>query len=387
MKSQGPRAKPPSSFVARSGHPSSVPNMNILHLYKDYAPILGGIENYIRALAEAQVRRGHTVTVLVTSRGRHTVEENLNGVRVLKAGRLATVASAPLSLELPRLLAREAPDITHLHFPYPVGEISQWLVGRNRRYVMTYHADPTRFAQRIIMFLYTPLLHLILRRAQAVLATSPNYAATSPHLRRVPERTVIVPLSVDPQRFTPAAEPKPHPLTLLSVGRMRHYKGLDNLLRAMSHLPDSIRLILAGDGPKRAEWEALSRQLKLGERVTFLGDVPDEALPALYQSADIYVLPANTRAEAFGIAMLEAMASGLPCITTEVGSGTSYVVANEVTGLVIPPHSPEMLAQALLRLVNDSTLRARMGAAGRERVLQHFTLEKMIEGVEETYKG
>ena len=392
--------------------------MNILHVYKDYFPVLGGIENYIRWLAEAQVRRGHTVTVLVTNRGRRTVEENLNGVRVLKAGRLATVASAPLSLELPRLLAREAPDITHLHFPYPVGEISQWLVGHNRPYVITYHADPTRLAQRAMMFFYTPLLRLILRRARGVLATSPNYAATSPHLRRVPERTVIVPIGVDAQRFTPATRDAetsllsgaPHVLsdsrrmagrsrrtglsmtnsreilTILSVGQMRHYKGVDDLLRTLPHLPDSARLVLAGDGPKRAEWEALSRQLELGERVTFLGDVPDASLPALYQSADIYVLPANTRAEAFGIALLEAMASGLPCVTTEVGSGTSYVVENEVTGLVTPPHSPEALAQALTRLIADSALRSRMGAAGRERVLQHFTLEKMIERVEEAYE-
>jgi len=373
--------------------------VNILHLYKDYFPVLGGIENYIRALAEAQVRRGHTVTVLVTHRGRHTVEEDLNGVRVLKAGRLATVASAPLSLELPRLLARESPDITHLHFPYPVGEISQWLVGRNRPYVITYHADPTRLAQRAIMFVYTPLLRLILRRAQSVLATSPNYAATSLHLRHVPERTLSVPLGVDAGRFTPApGDASTHPstvaegartnlstITILFVGRMRHYKGVDDLLRAMRHLPNAARLSLAGDGPKRAEWEALSRQLKLGERVTFLGDVPDEALPALYQSANIFALPANTRAEAFGTALIEAMASGLPCVTTEVGSGTSYVVENEITGLVAPPRSPEALAQALNRLLADSALRARMGAAGRERVLQHFTLEKMIEGVEAAY--
>jgi len=360
--------------------------MNILHLYKDYAPVLGGIENHIRALAEAQVRRGHTVTVLVTHRGRRTVEENLNGVRVLKAGRLATVASAPLSLELPRALARETPDITHLHFPYPVGEISQWLVGRDRPYVITYHADPTRPVQRAIMFLYTPLLRLILRRARCVLATSPNYAATSPHLRQVPERTLIVPLGVDAERFTPTTQSTPRPLTLLFVGRMRHYKGVDDLLRALPRVPDSARLILAGDGPKRAEWEALSRQLKLGERATFLGDVPDEALPALYQSADSLVLPANTRAEAFGTTLLEAMASGLPCVTTEVGSGTSYVVEDEVTGLVKPPRSPEALAQALTRLVTDPTLRARMGAAGRERVLQHFTVEKMIERVEDAYQ-
>ena len=360
--------------------------MRILHVYKDYHPIPGGIENHIKVLAEAQVRRGNTVTVLVTNPKRTTVEEILNGVRVVKAGRLTAIASTPLSLELPRLLRAQQPDITHLHVPYPLGEVSQWLAGRGRPYIITYHADVTRPVQTAIMLLYGPLFRRILRGAARVLVTSPNYAASSPYLRGLTDQIRVVPLGVDPAQFAPAARPAPHPPTLLFVGQMRHYKGVDDLLRAMLHLSAEMRLVLAGDGPKRAEWETLSQSLGLNERVSFLGKVPDASLPGLYHAADIFVLPANSRAEAFGTVLVEAMASGLPCVTTEVNSGTSFVVEDEVTGLVVPPRSPEALAGALQRLLADPARRSKMGAAGRERVLRHFTLDTMLEGVAAAYR-
>ncbi len=361
--------------------------MHILHVYKDYAPVLGGIENHIRALAEAQAAAGHQVTVLVCNRSPRTNRENLNGVHIVKVGRVTTLASMPISPDFPGALRGLQPDITHLHCPFPLGEISQWHAGNKRPYVITYHADVTRAVQRLIMIGYGPLWQRILRRAMRVIATSPNYAATSPNLRRVSERVTIVPLGVDTEHFKPPpAPPPPRPTMLLFVGRMRHYKGIDDLLRALPSLPRDVRLTLAGDGPKRAEWETLSASLNLRDRVTFLGDVPDETLPAVYLSGDVFVLPATNRSEAFSIALVEAMASGLPCVTTEVGSGTSYVVEHGVTGFVAPPRSPGALAGALAQLVTDSALRARMGAAGRDRAGRLFKFEDMIARVEAAYR-
>jgi len=362
--------------------------MRILHVYKDYAPVLGGIENHIRALAEAQVRDGHQVTVLVCNRGPHTVEENLNGVRVIKVGRVTTVASTPLSPDFPRVLRSLRPDITHLQAPYPVGEVAQWLTGRGRPYVISYQADVTRPEQRAIMRLYGPLFRRILRGAGSVLVTSPNFAASSPYLRAVAERVRIVPLGIDVSRFAPPASPAAaRPFTLLFVGALRHYKGVDDLIHTLPHLPPETRLLIAGDGPKRVEWETLCAALGLRGRVTFLGSVTDEALPGLYHAADVFVLPSNSPAESFGTVLVEAMAAGLPCVTTEVGSGTSYVVEQEVTGFVVPPRSPDALAGALTRLTTDASLRARMGAAGRERAVRLFKFEDMIARVEAVYRS
>jgi rhamnosyl/mannosyltransferase len=147
------------------------------------------------------------------------------------------------------------------------------------------------------------------------------------------------------------------------------------------------RLLVGGDGPMRKKWEDLAQELALGERVQFLGDVPDGDLPGLYRSADIFVLPANARAEAFGTVLLEAMAAGLPCVTTELGTGTSFVVQEGITGLVVPPRSPAALVEAIRRLLEDGSLRSAMGEAGRRRVLAEFTPGLLFQRVEAVYRS
>jgi rhamnosyl/mannosyltransferase len=133
------------------------------------------------------------------------------------------------------------------------------------------------------------------------------------------------------------------------------------------------------------EWRALARELGIAGRVDFAGEVADAALPSYYAACEVLVLPASERSEAFGAVQLEAMAAGKPVISTDVGTGVSWVNQNEVTGLIVPPREPRDLASAIQRLLGDQTLRERMGNAGRERVLENFTLEKMVKDVMRVY--
>jgi len=361
--------------------------MKILHVYKDYAPILGGIENHIRALAEAQAHRGHEVTVLVTNpHGRETVEETLNGVRIIKAGRLATVASTPLSPGFAGWLPKLQPEMTHLQSPYPLGEFAQWFNGRGRPYVISYQADINRPVQKLIMLAYGPLFQRILRGAARVLITNPPFAANSPYLRHIQDKLALVPIGVDVSRFSPHPAPAERPPTLLFVGQLRHYKGVDDLLRALKLLEKNVQLIIAGDGPMNTRWKVLTYELGLRERVSFLGNVPEADLPALYQRADVFVLPSTSRAESYGTVLVEAMASGVPCVTTEIGSGNSFVVQHEKTGLVVPPRKPKALAAALQRLLTDAALRETFGQAGRARAVAEFSAETMVERVMQIYE-
>jgi len=369
--------------------------MKIVHVYKDYFPVYGGIENHVRLLAEAEAAQGHQVTVLVTSRGRHTESTTVNGVRLIKAARLWHIASTPISLALPVTLARLRPDIAHLHFPYPLGEASQYFLGHARRTLITYHSDIVR--QKRILQLYRPLLWRVLRRADRIIATSPQYAASSPFLSRLAGRVTVIPLGIDPAPFlAPLRTTGPVPqqldslpkdsIRLLFVGKSRYYKGIDTLLEALTALPGA-SLLLVGDGPMRGAWQALAHKLHLAGRVHFAGEVASEDLAAYYRAADIFVLPANSRAEAFGLVQLEAMASGLPVVCTEVHSGTSFVNEDGVTGFVVPPRRPELLRRALQKLIEDPDLRSKMGAAGRERMLRHFTAGKMVEQTLSLYEA
>jgi rhamnosyl/mannosyltransferase len=132
-------------------------------------------------------------------------------------------------------------------------------------------------------------------------------------------------------------------------------------------------------------WRALARDLGVEARVQFVGEVRDEELPAYYAASDIFVLPASERSEAFGAVQLEAMAAGKPVVCTELGTGTSFVNRDGETGFVVPARDPDALAAALARLMDDAALRARLGAAGRARVRQEFTLENMVARVMRVY--
>jgi glycosyltransferase involved in cell wall biosynthesis len=375
--------------------------MQILHLYKDYFPVLGGIENHIKMLAEAQAALGHEVSVLVASRDGNSHVEIVNGVRVLFAARLATISSAPVSLALFGMLARSRPDIVHLHFPYPWGELAHLLLGHSRKTVLTYHSDIVR--QRYLRTLYAPLMQRVLGRVDTIIATSPNYVASSAALARWREKCIVVPLGIDPAPylvhppFSPASQggaargsaSKEREMgddaTLLFVGRLRYYKGINYLLQAMRDLPGTL-LLVAGTGPMKREWENLARELGVEQRVRFVGEVALTDLAAYYEACDIFVLPCSERSEAFGVVQLEAMAAEKPVVSCDVGTGVAWVNQNEVTGLVVPPRDPAALASAINRILGDKELAAKMGAAGKKRVLEDFTAEKMVEDVMRVYE-
>ena len=359
------------------------PKMNILHLYKDYYPVLGGIENHLRVLAEAQAAAGHHVTVLVCNPGYRSCTEVANGVTVIKAGRLATVASMPLSLAQPLTLARLRPDIVHIQSPYPLGEAANWLIGRAKATVISYQSDIVR-QQKALRF-YGPILRYVLQAADKIIANNPRYIESSNWLQPVRDKCCVIPIGIDVTRFSPAKAAQRNQLQLLFVGRLRYYKGLDTLLHAMPNIPQA-HLTIVGVGPMQTEWQALTHKLNLDDRVTFAGEIDDAQLPDYYRRADVFVLPSNARSEAYGIVLLEAMASGLPCVTTELGTGTSWIVQDGATGFVVPPQDPLALAKAINQLLTNQSLRLRFGQAALKRVVSEFSHQVMARRVMQVYE-
>ena len=364
--------------------------MRILHVYKDYHPVLGGIENHLRAVARTQAERGHAVTVLVTNpAGMNTSVREEESVRVIRAARLATIASTPLSLALFRQLQRQEPDVVHLHFPYPPGEVSQWLLRRGRVTVLTYHSDIIK--QAGILRLYNPLLKRILRSVDRIVTDSEPYIHSSPYLRPLADRCTAIPLGIDIERF---ARPQPQSVQalrarypgplLLFVGRLRYYKGLTYLIEAMKQIEAT--LLVVGTGPEATNLGEQAYLAGVADRVRFLGDISDENLPAYYQAADLFVLPSSQRSEAFGIVLLEAMAAGTPLISTELNTGTSWVNQHGQTGLVVPPRDPDALTRAIGALLSDDARRRQMGIAAQRRARTEFGLPLLVDRLLDLYQ-
>jgi rhamnosyl/mannosyltransferase len=356
--------------------------MRILQVYKDYPPVIGGIERHVKSLAEGESGRGLDVTVLTTNTGPRTVVERSERLTVIRAGRLCRLASTPISISFFRWLSRLPADITHLHFPYPPGEVGHLAAGKGRKLVITYHSDIVR--QRRALRLYGATLRRVLKRADRIIATSRAYVGSSAFLSEYAEKCEVIPLGIDLSwmdradraRIEAVRSCHRSPLALF-VGRLRYYKGLQYLLEAYTRIPGT--LLVIGSGPMRREWERLAAGCGLGGRVLFLGDVPDASLPAYYQACDVFVLPASHRSEAFGLVQVEAMAAGRPVVSTDLGTGTSFVNVHQETGLVVEPRDPDALAQAINRLLSDEPLRRKLGAAGRQRVEREFAADIMID--------
>jgi sugar transferase (PEP-CTERM/EpsH1 system associated) len=209
-----------------------------------------------------------------------------------------------------------------------------------------------------------------------------------------PDKVVTIYNGIDPERFITSDPQPPEVRKILGVpakapllglvARLHRQKGLGDLLTAVAwvreRVPD-VRLLLIGEGELRDELEAQARALGLSGAVIFAGTRTDVA--EIVAALDIFVLPSLW--EGTSNAVLEAMAAGLPIVATAVG-GTPEVVVDGVTGLLVPPRDPSALAGALVTLLHDADLRHRMGRAGRERVKQYFSLERMVRRTEALYE-
>jgi len=171
---------------------------------------------------------------------------------------------------------------------------------------------------------------------------------------------------------------------VLYVGVLRYYKGLPYLIEAMQHV--DANLVIVGEGPMSATLRQMVFRLGLASRVFFIGQVSNQELPAYYHAADCFVLPASERSEAFGLVLVEALASGLPIISTELGTATSYVNLHDESGLVVPPRDAAALAEALNRLLLDDALRARLARGALARAAL-FEAQRMVAQVEDVYQS
>ena len=360
--------------------------LRVLHVGKFYPPHHGGMESHVETLCR-ELSAEVDVEVLVSADDRRTVRETVDGVPVTRIGTLATLSSASVNPGMARAIRQSRADVVHFHHPNPTGVLSYLASGRRGPLVVTYHSDIVR--QRVLGALFTPVLHRFLRGADAILASSPDYARTSPVLRAHADRVRIVPFGIRAEAFERVdAEEVARlralygPRMVLAVGRLVYYKGFDYLIRAMAAVDG--RLVILGDGPLRASLERFAAGLGLADRVTLAGAVPD--LVPYYHAADVFVLPAVARSEAFGLVQLEAMAAGLPVVNTRIDSGVPFVSRDGESGITVPPADVQALAGALGHLLDAPALRERLGEGARARVRGEFSLHRMVAATLALYR-
>ena len=363
--------------------------LRILHLGKYYTPDRGGIETVVETLCRGE-RPGADTQALVLNKVNQTTDETLNEVPVRRVGSIAQVGSVSVSPALPYWLSRADADVIVLHEPNPMALLAYAIARPKAPLIIWIHSEVIRPKLQYRLF-YEPLLEFALRRAVRIIVASPPML-NLPALVRYQHKCTVISYGLERARYrlsgvtasrVQAIRANVTMPIVLFVGRLVPYKGVDVLLDAVKGL--SAHTIIVGDGPCRMSLTAAAVEGGFGDRVRFVGDITDEELLAWYHACDVLVLPSVSKQEAFGMVQLEAMLCGHPVISTELGTGTSWVNQHESTGLVVKADNVSELRGAIDRLLGDQELRDRFGDAGRKRVIEMFTAETMCRATLSLY--
>ncbi|MFN2566615.1 MAG: glycosyltransferase family 4 protein [Gemmatimonadaceae bacterium] len=350
----------------------------------------GGVQAHVRNLSASLMRRGHEVLVLAPSDAEPT-EPHVRIVgrpfRVRFNGSVVPLCIDPTSAAVVRDALEEfAPDIVHVHEPLSPSTSMLGVLYSPAPTVATFHAyieDDTVSAQ-----LYTavaPLVRPVWNRVDFRIAVS-QAARWTVGSRMGSQQCSIIPNGANVEHFEGAAPAElPAGRKLLFVGRLEPRKGFRYAVRAFAELADGfpdVQLVVVGDGPQRTLLRRLEPRAR--ERVHMIGAVTQAELPTFHAASDIFLAPATGR-ESFGVVLVEAMAAGLPVVASNL-PGYSEVVRPGREALLVPPRNADALARATASLLDNPTLAARLGQAGRLRA-RTFSWHLVAARVERVYEG
>ncbi len=356
--------------------------MKVLHFYRTYFPdTQGGLEEAIRQMCSSTGEHGIESRVLTLSPTAQPAILQRPEADVYRAKLNLEIASCSMGAQafgLFRELAEWA-DVIHYHFPWPFADIVKLASGTRKPGIVTYHSDIVR--QRVLGKIYAPLMRYFLGSANRIVATSPNYLASSPILQRYADKVEVIPLALDKNTYPQVdtehlqrVEQRYGRDFFLFIGVLRDYKGLHVLLEALQGAP--YKTLIVGIGPNAEQLKKLAQTYRLNN-VEFTGYLDDEIKVALLQLCRAVICPSHLRSEAFGLSLLEGAMMGKPLISAELGTGTTYINIHNETGLVVPPADAPALRKALDQLHENPLAAAAFGKNARRRFEQHFTASQM----------
>jgi len=366
--------------------------MRIMIVTDQYPPMVGGVPTVTHGLAVDFANRGNQVWVIAPSSGQRDIHRLEQKVHVYRFSSFEWPTYEDLRIPflpiLPfrRLLKKIDPDIIHIHSPVVLGNIAQIVAGSLRKpVIVTNHylpinlsrslsSDPI-FGKPFITVAYSYLVHFCNRCEYVTAPTMTALNLLYEHGLRAPAQAISN--GVDLKKFSPRDRdkrlqqhfnlPQDRPL-ILSVNRLSQEKRIDVLIDAVAKMTRDAHFAIASTGPAEADLRAKVEELNLGDRVSFLGFIPDRDLPPLYRLADVFVIPSE--AELQSLATMEAMACGLPVVAADAYA-LPELVHHEINGYLFQRGNSEEMAHYLDVLVMDKELRRQMGSKSLEIITKH----------------
>ena len=358
----------------------------ILQIAKYYYPVEGGIETVTKYLGEGLTMFENVVVCF--SQDGITRIDMVNGVKVYRIASSMNIASQDIAFSyyryLKKIIYEEQPNIILLHCPNPfLYPITAKLTPKNVKLVLLWHSDI--LGKGILYRLVKQCEKSILKKADLILATSPNYIHPSSPIYDYREKTKVVPNGIIENDFvwrtgdeTMVDEIRRkylHKKIVFFVGRHTAYKGINYLIEAEKYIQSDCVILIGGRGPETERLKAKTNS----DRIKFIGRIPNDYLRCYYYASDIFAFTSCTKQEAFGIALAEAMYCGsVPVTFTIEGSGVNWVSVKDETGIEIPLGEVKAYAEAIDKLLCDKELYSKYASAGKNRIVSMFTSKQSI---------
>ncbi len=351
---------------------------------------MGGIEQVIHQIATGCSKFGVKTDVLSLTTQQVERTTAMDGYLAHRARMDVQIASTGFSVSALFHFAQlvKKADIVHYHFPWPFMDLVHFAVRVKQPTVLTYHSDIIR--QKNWLKLYRPLKSIFLGDITRIVATSPNYLETSAVLGKYKHKVSVIPIGLDKSSYLHSSSQRMENWRktigdkfFLFIGVLRYYKGLHILLEAAQGT--NYPIVIVGAGP--IEYELKSQAKKLGLiNVHFVGYLSDFDKDALLTLCYAVLFPSHLRSEAFGVSLLEGAMYGKPMISSEIGTGTTYINIGKETGLVVPPGDATALRHAMRCLWENPAMATAMGIRAEERYWRYFTANQMVNSYVDLYR-
>ncbi|MCQ2342196.1 MAG: glycosyltransferase [Paludibacteraceae bacterium] len=366
----------------------------ILHISKYYHPYLGGIETVAKQVVDGLSTYNNIVVCFSSDKDTHI--DYVDGVKIIRIGVVANISSQDISFSyystLRKLIRTEHPLAIHLHCPNPfVYPFVLTLIPQQTKLVLHWHSDIIDKGR--LYTLVHPFEKQILSRADTIIATSSNYLNGSQVLLPWREKVIIIPNVIATSQFVRQESDQTtideirakwqNKHLLFFCGRHVAYKGINQLIASASYMDEDIQILIAGDGPLTPQYQKMAKN---SSNITFLGRISDDELRCYLYASDAFAFPSINKAEAFGVALAEAMFCGcVPVVFTLNGSGVNWVNINHETGLEVPINDVYAYAKAVCLLMKSDELRHQMSINAQKRICDLFVTERLFQQINKLY--
>jgi rhamnosyl/mannosyltransferase len=367
--------------------------MKVLQLGKYYYPTFGGLEHVMYEITHGLNEDGIECNVLCSNTKPFYEESRFDNYSVYRTASYATISSTSITPQIIYKLFKihKDYDIIHVHHPDPMTFLALFLVRPTAKVVVHWHSDIIRQQKTLKYFL--PLQNWVLDFSTKIIATSQNYVDYSTHLQKFIDKVEVIPIGISDDKFITNTKDidaiqKEYEgkKIILGMGRLVSYKGFSYLIESAKYLSDEYMILIGGSGPDE---EALLRTIashKLQNRVKLLGHISEQEKYNYFKASSLFCLASITKAEAFGVVLLEAMAFSKPIVSTNIKeSGMSWVNKENVSGLQVDSKSPKLLANAFKKLLSDDKTYREFCDNSFKRYQTLFTKKEMIKSLKKLY--